>query len=97
MHVRVVRFTDVDPDRVEQLVAEIDESGGPPEGVKATGLQILLDRDQRTSVVLQFFDNAQDMADSEAVFDSMDAGDTPGSRASVDRTEMLHEIKMSSA
>jgi hypothetical protein len=37
------------------------------------------------------------MADSEAAFDSMDAGDTPGSRASVDRTEMLHEIKMSSA
>ena len=95
MHVRVVRFTDVDPARVEQMVADINEAEGPPEGVKATGLQILLDRDQGTSVVLQFFDNAQDMADSEAAFDSMDAGDTPGSRASVDRTEMLRELKMS--
>jgi hypothetical protein len=97
MHVRVVRFTDVDPDRVEQLVADIDGSGGPPEGIKATGLQILLDRDQRTSVVIQFFDNAQDMADSEAAFDSMDAGDTPGTRASVDRTELLQELRMSNA
>lgn len=94
MHVRVVRFTDVDPSRVEQLVSEIAEADGPPEGVKATGLQILLDRDQRTSVVLQFFDSAQDMADSEAGFDSMDPGDTPGSRASVDRTELLRELKM---
>jgi hypothetical protein len=94
MHVRVVRFTGVDPARVEKLVSEIDDSGGPPPGVKATGLQILLDRDQGTSVVLQFFDSEQDMRDSEAAFDSMDASETPGSRASVDRAELLHEIKM---
>lgn len=97
MHIRVVRFTDVDPARVEQLANEISESEGPPEGVKATALQILLDRDQRTSVVIQFFDSAQDMADSEAAFDSMDAGDTPGTRASVDRTELVREIKMAEA
>jgi hypothetical protein len=94
MHVRVVRFSDVDPDRVEQLVSQIEESEGPPPGVKATGLQILLDRDQRTSVVLQFFDNEQDMRDSEAAFDSMDPSDTPGTRSSVDRTESLRELKM---
>jgi hypothetical protein len=94
MHVRVVRFTDVDPERVEKLVEEINESEGPPPGVKATGLQILLDRDQRTSVVIQTFDSEQDMADSEAAFDSMDASDTPGTRASVDRTELLRELKM---
>jgi hypothetical protein len=45
-------------------------------------------------VVIQFFESAQDMADSESAFDSMDAGDTPGTRASVDRTELLREIKM---
>jgi hypothetical protein len=94
MHVRVVRFTEVDPERVEKLVEEINESEGPPPGVKATGLQILLDRDQRTSVVIQTFDSAEDMADSEAAFDSMDASDTPGTRASVDRTELLRELKM---
>ena len=94
MHVRVVRFTDVDPDRVKQLVEQIDANEGPPEGVKATGLQILLDEDQRTSVVLQFFDSEQDMRDSEAAFDSMDSSETPGSRASVDRCELMREIKM---
>jgi hypothetical protein len=94
MHMRVVRFNDVDPERVEKMVAEINEAEGPPPGVKATGLQILLDRDQRTSVVIQTFDSEDDMRDSEAAFDSMDAGDTPGSRASVDRCELLRELKM---
>jgi hypothetical protein len=94
MHMRVVRFNDVDPERVEKMVAEINEAEGPPPGVKATGLQILLDRDQRTSVVIQTFDSEEDMRDSEAAFDSMDAGDTPGSRASVDRCELLRELKM---
>jgi hypothetical protein len=94
MHMRVVRFTDVDPDRVVQLVSQIEESGGPPPGVKATGLQILLDRDQRTSVVVQLFDNEQDMRDSEAAFDAMDASETPGTRSSIDRCEVLRELKM---
>ena len=54
----------------------------------------MLDRDQGTAVVLQFFDSAQDMADSEAAFENMDRGDTPGSRASVDRTERLADISL---
>jgi hypothetical protein len=92
--VRVVRFTDVDPQRLEQLVGEIDASQGPPPGIKATSLQILVDADQRTSVVLQFFDSAEDMRDSEAAFDSMDASETPGTRASVDRCELKADMKV---
>jgi hypothetical protein len=94
MHVRVVRFTDVDPGRVDQLTSEIDQSSGPPPGIKATSLQILLDREQGTSVVLQFFDSEEDMRESEAAFDSMDASETPGTRASVDRCEVKLEVKM---
>jgi hypothetical protein len=91
---RVVRFTDVDPDRVDAMMSRIDESEGPPEGVKATGLQVLLDREQRTAVVVQQFESAEDMAASEAVFDAMDASDTPGTRASVDRCEQVLDLHM---
>lgn len=94
MHVRVVRFTDVDPQRVQKLVSEINEQSGPPEGIKATGLQMVLDEDQRTAVVLQFFGSAQDMRDSEAAFDGMDASETPGTRASIDRGEVKLDLKM---
>jgi hypothetical protein len=93
-YVRVVRFTDVDPQRLEEMLGQIDDQEGPPPGVKATGLHILLDADQRTSVVLQFFDSAEDMRDSEQAFDSMDASETPGTRASVDRCELKKELSI---
>jgi hypothetical protein len=94
MHVRVVRFTDVDPDRLEQLLARIDEQSGAPEGIKATGLDILVDADQRTAVVLQMFDSAEDMADSEQAFDSMDTSETPGTRATIDRCEQKLSLSL---
>ncbi len=93
MHVRVVRFEDVDGDRLEEMMSRIDQYDGPPEGVKSTGLKILHDADQRTAVVLQLFENAQDMSDAEAVFDGMDASETPGRRASVDRCEEKRDLK----
>jgi hypothetical protein len=94
MHMRVVRFTDVDPARVKSLVSEMEASEGPPEGIKATGLQVVLDEDQRTAVVLQFFDSAEDMRDSEAAFDAMDPSETPGTRASIDRGEVALDLRM---
>ena len=63
--VRVVRFTDVDPDHIANRMKEIEDRDGPPEGVTATGVQFLHDADQRTAVVLQFFDSADDMAQSQ--------------------------------
>jgi hypothetical protein len=92
--VRVVRFTDVDAGKLDSLLARIDESDGPPEGIPATGLQILHDTDQSTSVVLQFFDSAEDMATAEAAFDAMDASETPGTRVSVDRTELKKDMRV---
>jgi hypothetical protein len=91
---RVVRFTDVDSDRVEGLLANMNEAEGPPEGVKAKGLQMILDADQGTAVVVQLFDTAEDMRDSEAAFDSMDASETPGTRVSVDRGEVKLDLSM---
>jgi hypothetical protein len=49
------------------------------------------DPDQRTSVVIQFFETEQDMRDSEAALDGMDPSETPGTRASVDRGEIVFE------
>jgi hypothetical protein len=94
VHIRVVRFTDVDTERAEKLISEIDASEGPPPGIKATGLQMLLDKDQGTAVVLQFFDSEDDMRDSEQAFDAMDASETPGTRASIDRGEVKLDLKM---
>ena len=94
MHVRVVRFTDVTPERVQVLVAQINEAGGPPPGVPTTGLQLLFDEGQGTAVVLQMFDTADDMRVGAEAFSAMDPSETPGTRVSVDMCELRLERRV---
>ena len=94
MYARVVRFTDVDPDHLAGRVAEA-ETEGPPVDIAAEKVQILHDADQRTAVVIQLFETADDMAASEGALDAMDPGDTPGTRASIDRCEIKAELSPS--
>jgi hypothetical protein len=95
VYVRVVRFNDVSPERIEGLLARIEESGGPPPGVPATALKFLLDEAQGTAVSLQFFATAEDMQAGAQVLSAMDPGETPGTRASVDMCEIKLEREMS--
>ena len=89
MHARIVRFTDVDPDHLAGRLAEMD---APPVESAATSVQLHHDADQRTAVVIQQFETADDMAAAESAFDAMDPSDTPGTRASVDRCEVKAEF-----
>jgi hypothetical protein len=91
MHARVVRFNGVDEDTIAKVRANIEESDGPPPGVKATGMKMLWDSDQGTSVFIAFFDNEEDLKEADKVFEDMDRGDTPGERLSVDRCEVVIE------
>lgn len=88
MYVRVVRFTDVSAERMQGLLARIEESDGPPPGVPTTGLKVLFDSAQETAVVLQYFESAEDMEAGAQVFSAMDPSETPGTRASVDMCEL---------
>ena len=92
MYARVVRFTDVDSDHLAGRLAEVEAGGEPPVDIPAKGVQILHDADQRTAVVIQLFETAEDMAAAEAPLDDMDPADTPGTRASVDRCEIKAEL-----
>ena len=91
MYIRVVRFTGVDSDRMNGLISRINEAEGPPPGVNTTGIKVLVDEAQGTAVVLQQYATAEDMEAASAVFDAMDSADTPGTRASVDATELKVE------
>jgi len=93
MQIRVVRFTNVDPEWADGLKSRLDERGGPPEGVVALGVQFLHDPDQRTAVVIQRFASEEDMRTSERALEGMDPGDTPGTRASVDRCAVVAEAE----
>jgi hypothetical protein len=90
--VRVVRFTDVDANRMKEMLARINDSGGPPPGVAAVGLKVLFDGAAGTAVVLQEFATADDMSAAAKVFAAMDASETPGTRVSVDACEQKLEL-----
>jgi hypothetical protein len=94
MYVRVVRFTDVSPDRIEEVLARVEE-GGPPPGVSMSRLQLVSDPEQSTAVVLQYFETADEMEAATRVFDAMAASETPGTRASVDTCEVKLDIARS--
>jgi hypothetical protein len=92
MYARVVRFTDVDPDHLAARLSEAEAREGPPVDIPAKGVQILHDPDQGTAVVIQLFETADDMSAAEGALDDMDPGDTPGTRASVDRCEIKADL-----
>ena len=94
MHVRVVRFTGVSPERIGEMRGRMQEADGPPVDAPVKGVQVLIDEDQGTAIVLQFFDSADDMTAGDRAFGAMDPSDTPGARASVDRCELAMERKL---
>jgi hypothetical protein len=88
MYARVVRFTDVTPERVAEINERVESEGGAPPGVPAKSLTVIVDESQATAVVILFFDNEEDMRQGDEALNAMDAGETPGSRSSVDQGEV---------
>jgi hypothetical protein len=95
MYLRVVRFTDVTPERVQQLVARIEEAGAPPPEARTTGVQLLFDERQGTALSVQFFETAEDMGAGDRAFGAMNPSDTPGTRVSVDMCELRLNLSVS--
>jgi hypothetical protein len=91
MYARVVRFTDVSPERINEVVSRVEESEGPPPGVDAAAIKLLVDESQGSAIFIAFFDTEEKMRDADAVFEQMEPGETPGTRASVDRAEVKIE------
>ena len=91
MYARVVRFTDVSDERIEEIKNRISENDGPPEGVESTGMKLIYDKDQGTCVFVGLFETEEKMKSSAKVLEAMDSAETPGTRASVDAGEIAVE------
>ncbi len=95
MYARVVRFTEVTPERISEIAAQVEESDGPPPGVASSGFQLLVDETQGTAIFVGFFETEEKMRDASAIFEQMDPSETPGTRASVDLCEVKAEATTS--
>jgi hypothetical protein len=92
VYARAVRFTDVSADRIDEIKSRVNDAGGPPEGVDSTGMKLLFDSSQGTAIFVGFFETEEKMRAAASVLESMDSGDTPGSRASIDQCEVVVEM-----
>jgi hypothetical protein len=91
MYARVVRFTDVTPERIDEIVARIESEDGPPPGVDSTGLRLIVDESQGTAVFVGIFETEEKMRAAAEVLEAMDPSDVPGTRASIDQGEIKIE------
>ena len=57
MYARAVRFTGVNQETVDRVRQRVEESDGPPPGVKSTAMKLLFDADQGTAIFVGFFAN----------------------------------------
>jgi hypothetical protein len=85
---RVVSFAGVDSARITAMKQEI-ESGERPTDVPATEMLMLHDPATDTALAVLFFDSEDDYAAADAVLDAMPADDTPGSRTSVTKYDVV--------
>jgi hypothetical protein len=78
----------VSPDRIAEIVSQVEESEGPPPGVDSTGFELFVDQAQGTAIFVGYFETERKMRDASEVFEQMDPSETPGTRASVDQCEV---------
>ena len=91
MYARVVRFTDVTPERIAEIEGRVEEEDGPPPGVDSVGFRVYFDESQGTAIFVGLFESEEKMRAASEVLDAMDASETPGTRTSVDQCEVKIE------
>jgi hypothetical protein len=96
MHARVATWEGGDPDKTRASIDQIKEraASGPPEGVPAVGLLVLLSDDGNKVLSISLFENEEDMRQGDATFNSMDPPiqDGMGKRTSVELFEVPVKI-----
>ena len=90
MYARVATFEGGDPDAIREAAGYIEKSDGPPEGIPSTGIEVLSQGDR--TIVIGYFATEADLEEGDRTLNAMDPSDGPGSmgsRASVERYEVL--------
>lgn len=82
---RVVAFEGVDQERLDEMQGR---AGERPEGVPATEIVVLHDREGEKALVVLFFENEDDYRRGDETLNAMPAAETPGRRTSVTKYQV---------
>jgi hypothetical protein len=79
---------------VDQVNADMQQRGGPPEGVKSSGMTFLVDPDGGRAMFVGLFATEQDLQDSTPALEAMSPPEGMGERASVSVYEVGADVRM---
>jgi hypothetical protein len=86
-YARVVTFDGVEPGAIEELKREISE-GDRPEGLPASEVIFLYDRDAGRSMGIVFFETEEDYRQGDEALNAMSPPSGAGTRSSVGKYEV---------
>jgi hypothetical protein len=96
MYARVVRWDGGSAEAIRESVEQInaDAQSGPPEGVPARGLLMLVDPDGGRSMVISLFATEDDLRTADATLNRMSPPSDLGRRAPVETYEVAFDIRV---
>jgi hypothetical protein len=97
MYARVARWEGADAEQVRATAQGItaDASAGPPEGLPAKGLMLLIDPDGGRSMAISLFATEEDLRQGDATLNEMSPpGEGMGRRTAVEVYEVAADLRM---
>lgn len=97
MYARIARFEGMTAEQARSMAAAIrnDASSGPPEGVPATGLTLLVDSDAGRLLAITLFETEEDLRRGDEVLNGMSPPEDSGARrAAVERYEVAADLRL---
>ena len=97
MYARVAKWEGAEADTIRSAADGIkaEAASGPPEGLPAKGLLLLIDPDGGRSMAITLFATEEDMRTGDETLNAMTPpGDGMGRRSSVEMYEVAAELRM---
>ena len=96
MYARVARWEGADAEGLRRSTEEIKSraASGPPEGIPAVGLTMLIDPESGRSLAIALFETEEDRRRGDETLNGMNpSGDDVGRRTSVEMYEVAIDIR----
>jgi hypothetical protein len=97
MYARVARWEGAEAEQIRAAAQGIsaDAASGPPEGLPAKGLMLLVDPESGRSMAISLFATEEDLRQGDATLNEMSPpGDGMGQRTAVETYEVAADLRM---
>ncbi len=94
MYARVASWENGTAADIDKMKAQVESGEGPPPGVPAKGLMLLVDRESGRSLAITLFETEEDLQKGHETLNGMSpSGDTQMRRGSVDLYEVPIDVR----